>query len=438
MKPEKIRYAIVGTGERAGVFIDAISGKFSDSSELVAFCDISQTRMDWYNQRLQQKFDKAAVPTWLAKDFEDMIFTSKPDTVIVTTIDSTHHIYIIRAMELGCDVISEKPMTTDETRAAAIFEAIDRTGRNLQVAFNYRFSPLASKVRELIRDGAIGQPLHVAFNWTLDTAHGADYFRRWHREKENSGGLLVHKATHHFDLVNWWIDSTPCDVFAMGDVRFYGKSNAEARGETYSYERYTGEKHAEDDPFALRLDEREEFRGLYLDAEEDSGYIRDRNVFGDDITTEDTLSVTARYHCGALLTYSLVAYSPSEGCRIAITGDKGRIEIGFEGRLGKTFVACRNGNDSVESKTPIQVQPMFGEAYCVEIPHPANGHGGSDPAMLERIFSQSPPQDDLCQNATHHDGGASILMGVAANRSIETGALVKIEDLIPLQVTAKI
>ena len=51
-------------------------------------------------------------------------------------------------------------------------------------------------------DGLVGRPLLVDFSWVLDTSHGADYFRRWHREKQNSGGLLVHKSTHHFDLVN--------------------------------------------------------------------------------------------------------------------------------------------------------------------------------------------------------------------------------------------
>ena len=57
--------------------------------------------------------------------------------------------------------------------------------------------------------GVIGDVLSVDFHWMLDTHHGADYFRRWHRNKQNSGGLMVHKATHHFDLVNWWLSSVP-------------------------------------------------------------------------------------------------------------------------------------------------------------------------------------------------------------------------------------
>ena len=230
-------------------------------------------------------------------------------------------------MQLGCDVICEKPMTTDAGKARAIFDAIESTGRSLRVTFNYRYAPANSKLRQLLAAGTIGRPLHVDFSWLLDTSHGADYFRRWHREKHNSGGLLVHKATHHFDLVNWWLASRPQQVFALGNLMFYGAANAAARGEYYSYARYTGEEAARDDPFALFLDQDPGLRGLYLDAEAETGYLRDRNVFGDPITIEDTLCVTARYRNAALLSYSLVAYAPWEGYRVAITGTRGRLEL---------------------------------------------------------------------------------------------------------------
>ncbi|MEZ4633196.1 MAG: Gfo/Idh/MocA family oxidoreductase [Deinococcales bacterium] len=233
------KYALVGTGSRASMFISAIHDSFKDHAKLLALCDLSQIRMDWHNRQLLNK-GHAAVATYKASDFDRMIAEQKPDVVIVCTMDASHHHYIIRAMELGCDVISEKPMTTDEHKAKAIFAAIKRTGKSLRVTFNYRYAPAYTKLREAIMQGLIGRPLSVNFMWLLDTSHGADYFRRWHREKENSGGLFVHKATHHFDLVNWWIDSYPKEVFAMGDLLFYGKDNATARGESYSYQRYTG------------------------------------------------------------------------------------------------------------------------------------------------------------------------------------------------------
>ena len=71
----------------------------------------------------------------------------------------------------------------------------------MRVAFNYRYNPAHSEIRRLLAKGTIGDVGSVHFEWFLDTHHGADYFRRWHRERSQSGGLLVHKSAHHFDLV---------------------------------------------------------------------------------------------------------------------------------------------------------------------------------------------------------------------------------------------
>ncbi|MEM6428953.1 MAG: Gfo/Idh/MocA family oxidoreductase [Deinococcota bacterium] len=426
------RYAVVGTGSRAGMFVNAITQTFAEHASLVGLCDLSQVRMDWYNQQLGAH-GHPELPTYPATNFDQMISDTKPDVVIVTTVDATHHSYIIRAMELGCDVISEKPMTTDEVKARAIFDAIKQTGQSLRVTFNYRYAPAYTQVREVITTGTIGRPLSVNFMWVLDTSHGADYFRRWHREKHNSGGLLVHKATHHFDLVNWWLASYPKEVFAMGDLLFYGKDNAAARGKTYPYTRYTGKADAQNDPFALFLDQNAAMKGLYLDAETETGYLRDRNVFGEPITIEDTLNVTARYRNNALLSYNLVAFSPWEGMKVAITGDKGRVELEvIESVEHLKSDAERSVTASKGSfkQTSLTVFPMFQAPYEVEIPVGEGGHGGADPVMLEQIFHPNPPADKFNRAASHIDGAASILLGIAANQSLETKQLIQVDDLL--------
>ncbi|MEZ4866639.1 MAG: Gfo/Idh/MocA family oxidoreductase [Caldilineaceae bacterium] len=439
MSTSRKRYALVGAGGRAKMYIDAIVGEYQNTSELVGLCDLSQTRMDWYNEQIAERFDAAPLPTYLAADFDRMIAETKPDTVIVTSMDSTHHLYITRAMELGCDAIAEKPMTIDAAKANAIFATIEKTGRALRVTFNYRYAPIATKVRELLMQGVVGRPLHVNFQWVLDTFHGADYFRRWHREKDKSGGLLVHKATHHFDLINWWLGSYPRQVFAMGDLLFYGRENAEARGEHYSYDRYTGQADAADDPFALQLDKHAALRGLYLDAEKDSGYLRDRNVFGDNISAEDTMSVTARYQNDVLLTYSLIAYSPWEGYKVAVTGDKGRLEVDLIESVGKQFIAGEEQTIKTNQEDmarfggkELRIYPMFGRPYTVEIPEGKGGHGGGDRVMLEQIFAPNPPADPYNRAASHIDGAASILLGIAANESIATNQPILVDDLLKL------
>ncbi|OGV54708.1 MAG: dehydrogenase [Lentisphaerae bacterium GWF2_52_8] len=433
----KKRYAVVGTGGRSVMFIEAIAKTFRDTSELVGFCDISQTRMNVYNKRLVSEFGHPAVPCYPASEFDRMVKEAKPDTVIVTSMDCTHHLYIIRAMELGCDVISEKPMTIDAEKANAIFSAIKKTGRKVRVSFNYRYAPVVTKVKELIMQGVVGKPLAVDFSWVLDTSHGADYFRRWHREKDKSGGLLVHKSTHHFDLVNWWLESQPHTVFAMGDLKFYGRKNAEERGEKYSYPRYTGVAEAAKDPFRLDLNDGKDdgLKGLYLDAEKDSGYIRDRNVFGEPISIEDTMAVMVRYRNNVIMNYSLIAYSPWEGYRVAITGTKGRLEL--YDKHGSHIIAGQTDDELAATQArgheqSIRVFPMFGIPYNVEIPKAEGGHGGGDRVLLEQIFSENPPADPFKRAASELDGAASILVGISANESMRNGQPVLCEKLIPL------
>lgn len=432
------RYALVGTGSRAAMFVDAIATTYADTAELVAFCDLSQVRMAWYNAQLTEKHGLAALPTYPAAQFDQMIHETNPDTVIVATVDATHHLYIVRAMELGCDVLTEKPMTTSVESLKAIYDAIERTGKHLRVTFNYRYAPAYTRLRELILEGKVGRPLAVDFSWMLDTSHGADYFRRWHREKQNSSGLLVHKATHHFDLVNWWIDSYPQDVFAMGNLLFYGRENAEARGEYYPYQRYTGVEAAKDDPFALSLEDKAVYKGLYLNAEAETGYLRDRNVFGEPITIEDTMNVTVRYQNGVLLSYCLIAYCPWEGLRVAITGTKGRVELDIVENIDHLQGdGAAKASKSAFKSVSMRVHPLFGESYEVGVPTGDGGHGGADPVMLADIFASSPDGDPLHRAASHLDGAASILVGIAGNLAMQTGHMIRIPDLFPLPERAK-
>ncbi len=434
------KYAVVGTGGRAVMFLRAIAGVHKDDAELVGMCDISQVRMDYYNDMLAKEYEFTPVPTYKADDFDKMVAESKPDVVIVTTMDSLHHKYIIRAMELGCDAISEKPLTIDADKANAILDTVNKTGRDLRVTFNYRYAPHVSKVKELLMSGVIGKPLAVDFSWVLDTSHGADYFRRWHAKRENSGGLLVHKSTHHFDLVNWWLDARPETVIGMGDLQFYGAKAAAERGEKYDYGRYTDSEAAKKDPFYLDINSSETTTALYGEKSvEDSGYIRDQNVFGDHVDIDDTMAVLVRYDNRVIMNYSLIAYCPWEGLRASITGTKGRIEL-FD-QHGSHVILGQSDEELAKEQAKgheqkLTVFPMFGKPYDVEIVQAEGGHGGGDPLILEQLFSKNPPADPLHRAANHFDGVSSLLIGISANKSIkENSQPVLCKDMVDIPAT---
>ncbi len=442
---KKKRIAFVGTGGRALSFIEPLATTYRETNELVGLCDPSPARMAYYNGLLAGELGYHAVPAYTANRFDEMLKQEKPDIVFVCSRDDTHHDYIVRALHAGCEVITEKPMTIDAEKCRAILDAQRATGRRVRVAFNYRWAPFRTKVKELIATGVIGRVRSVNLEYLLDTNHGADYFRRWHAHAAQSGTLLVHKSTHHFDLVNWWLDAIPAQVFAYGDLVFYGKKNAVARGDgaLTGYPRYTGEPAAKNDPFRLDLDESEPFRQLYRAGEADSGYLRDRNVFREGIDIPDQMSLNVRYRTGELLTYSLVCYSPREGMRVCFNGDRGRIE--YHEFIGTHMNRAVRPKDFKLDEKPgaeaegewIKVFPHFQPSYTVPMPPATGAHGGAD-EILNRSFyaSDAPATDEWGRFAGHEQGAASILVGIAAVESIKRNAPVNLNDLVPLRPEA--
>lgn len=423
----KRRYVQVGLGGRSIVFLEAVVKMFRDECELVGLSDSNPGRLAHAAKWAADH--GVAVPQYPAEQFDKMIAEARPDVVIVTTKDCFHDQYICRAMELGCDVITEKPMTMDATKCQRIIDTQKKTGRHCTVTFNYRYSPPRTQVKELLMSGAIGEVLSVDFHWLLNTSHGADYFRRWHRNKENSGGLMVHKATHHFDMVNWWLSAVPKKVFALGHRKFYTPEYAERSGLTNRGERCLNCADAKKCFFYLDLNKAKDLKELYLDNEQYDGYYRDRCVFSDKIDIEDSMNVVVEYDTGAKLSYSLNAFCPWEGYIVSFNGTNGRLEhVCHE----STYI---NGDGNVpgellENQTTISVLPHYDPWYNAKLWTGTGGHGGGDPVMLSDIFSSKPSNDKYMRKADQRGGAYSILTGVAANRSMATGQAICIDDLV--------
>ena len=436
------RYAICGTGHRAGMYVGAITGDHADVAELVAWCDTNPARMDFYDREVGAALGldgPAGLPQYGPDDLERMIVEQRVDVVVVTTPDHLHAEHVVRAQAAGADVVVEKPLTTTAEGARDIAASVAATGRDIVMTFNYRYAPRNSTLREIVASGAIGRPTSVHFEWVLDTVHGADYFRRWHRERARSGSLLVHKSSHHFDLVGWWLDDTPVRVYASAHRDVYGDGHPEDRGP-----RPARGSAAEGDPWSLDLRRDRRLRGLYLEAEHHDGYVRDRDVFDAGIDIEDNVAVVVDYAGGATMTYSLNAHSPWEGYTVAINGTLGRVEL----RVVERGAIRVDGDGHVvldPSATPdavpvaasrpegeqILLQRHWEGAREVPVPHGRGGHGGGDAILLMDVFRRDLRLEDdpLGRAAGYVDGIRAIAVGVAANRSLATGAPVLVDDL---------
>ena len=276
--------------------------------------------------------------------------------------------------------------------------------------------------------GGIGEITAVDFRWYLDRVHGADYFRRWHRGKDQSGGLLVHKATHHFDLANWWVASHPATISALGSRRFYIPATADALGLSGHGERCHDCARSAECPYRLDLDddagaevavprhrvgrrlrprplhllERHQHRGHDAGA----GRLRERRV--------DELHA--------------LCLQPVGGLRDRVLRDRGRAQP-----------SPRGGARHLRRHAPRGRRRARRRRSCIATARSpgswTSGQARATTAGETRSCSTSccnpaAGDDPYRRRASHVDGAWSILTGIAANVAMDRGQTVNVADLL--------
>lgn len=403
------RYAIVGTGDRGiGMWGRPLVQKYSDLVEFVGLCDINPKRVAAAREMIG-----VDCPTFT--NFDQMCNQAKPDLLMVTTVDGFHSEYITRGLDRGLDVMTEKPMVIDEKQCRAVLDAEKRNQRKIVVTHNYRYSPKHQKIKEILMSGAIGRVISVDFSWYLDVRHGADYFRRWHRLKSKGGSLWVHKATHHFDLINWWLDADPVEVSAQAGLEVYGKKGL------FRHSHCRPCPHKSKCRFYYDITTNPARMKLYVAAEDVDGYHRDGCVFREDIDIYDTMSAVVKYSNGVNMSYSLNAFMPFEGFRLAFNGEQGRLEVRDYERQPWP----------VEEETEIYLTKSFGKREKITVQKGEGGHGGGDNRLHDLIFRKTALPEHM-RLPDSRAGAMSCLTGIAARKSVELKRPVRITELIRL------
>ncbi len=410
----KQKIAMVGTGVRGyGMWGKPLVDNYSKQLEFVALCDANIKRAEVVRKKMNIN-----VPLYHSRDFTKMINEQKPDTVIVTTTDCFHAPYTKKALELGCNVISEKPLVTDAKQAQEILDTEKKSGKKITTTFNARFGTSSEEIKRVISSGVLGKIISVEFQEYLDVDHGASYFRRWHGKKRYSGSLLVHKASHHFDQINWWIEDDPDVVFANGNVAFYGKNNA------FRNRNCRGCPFASKCDFYWDITKDKHMMDMYVSCENEDGYLRDGCVWDNEIDTYDSMTVEVKYKSGILLNYSLNAFMPYEGQSIAFNCERGRLDVRNYFRQPW----------EVDYAAEFRLTENFKKTKTWTVQRGEGGHGGSDEKLKDLIFLQGKP-DPMGQLADSRAGVMSSLIGIAARQAIEKGQPVQIDDLVKFPLT---
>ena len=418
------RYVVCGLSNRG---LASFVLPLLEAGETVAgVVDPDQARVAAFNDSvLPEGHDP--LPWYAPDDFDRMVDDLAPTTVIVTSPDHTHADYIVAALARDLDVISEKPMVTTADDAKRVLAAERDSKGSVLVTHNMRYIPRHRQIKQLIQDGKLGRITHVAMDYHVDLRHGGSYFQRWNRVRALSGGLSVHKSCHHLDLISWWIDAAPEQVFAYGALNYYGPDSPH-RPRDADGEPYTGAELRAHDPYYQAQAGSGTFpepsghrTGLY-GLTYDHQYPDDIYLYDKEIDIEDTYSALVRYAGGASLAYSLDFSSPWEGYRVVISGTHGQIES----RHGRT-----PDGTPLPGSDAFTFFPLFGTPETIDVIVREGGHEGADPLLRNDLFGE-PAEESLRQGlrADAWQGALAVATGEAIWRSVVEGRAIDIADLI--------
>ncbi len=398
----------------------AKNGEFhlADHMEVVGVIEPDHQRVAAFNERFRQKLVSFTPSQW-AQALQE----TRPETLLVTVPDYLHEAYIVRGLEEGLDIITEKPMVTCCQQGRAVLAAEQASVGEIKVAFNYRYNPVNLRIKEFIESGRLGRIVQVDLNQCLDTLHGASYFYRWNRQRRFSGSLAVHKCCHSFDLIRWFIGQEPKTVFAMGGLDYYGENSphqpaGRLGNQVCPYlEKWFkgGERpHDKDHPiYDLQGD-----LGLPFPYQ----YPKRLGLYDAEIDIEDNYSALFEFEEGARMTFSVNFSSPWEGHRLSIAGELGRLEVQYYTSPARCPFSAENS---------IRFLPLFGgEVETLEWEEAVGAHGGADPRMLQSMFDPDGFNAIGRPLATSHDGMVAVAMGEAVWRSSVEKRQVVIEQLI--------
>jgi myo-inositol 2-dehydrogenase / D-chiro-inositol 1-dehydrogenase len=145
---KKINVAVAGLGRIGKIHLKNLCRNFPEI-KVVAVMDVfdeSQTIADEFN-----------VPVFV-KDFDELLAVSGVDAVVICSPTDTHADYVVKAAKAGKQIFCEKPLDLSLDRVKEVLAIVEESGVKLMLGFNRRFDPEFKKIRQLVINGAIGDP----------------------------------------------------------------------------------------------------------------------------------------------------------------------------------------------------------------------------------------------------------------------------------------
>ncbi|MDQ7949717.1 MAG: Gfo/Idh/MocA family oxidoreductase [Pedobacter sp.] len=215
-----IRIAMIGCGDRGKGVLTVIQ-KMPSKFTIAAYCDVLDFRL--------AETKKLLGDVKFTKDYREILANKEIDAVFIATPLSEHFHIAKDAVLAGKHVYTEKTMTYDIPQALALRKLVAQHPTQIfQVGYQYRYSPLYFKVKEMIQSGYIGKVSQIDCRWDRN-----GNWRRavpdpklekqinWRMYKAYSGGLAAELLSHQIDFINWAFETHPDEIIGTGGIDIF-------------------------------------------------------------------------------------------------------------------------------------------------------------------------------------------------------------------------
>lgn len=405
---------IIGAGSRGRTYA-RYAEKFPQSMKVVGVADLNPNR----RKAMAKKHNIPAENQF--GHFNDALSKAKlADAVVIATPDNLHYEPCMKALELGYDVLLEKPVAPTEKECRAILKQAHKYNRIVAVCHVLRYAPYFVALKQVLESGAIGDIVSIQHMEPIQYAHMAhSYVRGNWPLADKTTPIILAKSCHDLDIMRWLIDK-PCEsIAAEGSLYLFRPENA-PKGAT---ERCTdGCPHEAECPYSAIdiYERRKRHLGVFDLPRKDPALIREklkttnygRCVFRCENDQCDHYVAILKFKDGVTASFTMDAFTPWGGRRTRIMGTKGFIEGDM---TTFTFYDFRTGHKSVWDQKVSEVAEYKG-----------SGHGGGDHLLVRDFVRAVSAQDEKLLSSTIDVSIESHVMGFMAEKSRKSNKKVKI------------
>lgn len=382
---------LIGAGNRTyELFIKPLLTESYDNSKIIGIYDINP-----YRSELLSSLAPYCIPVYY--DLDSVIGNSNINIFIILTPDYTHTPLICKLLQhKKASIMCEKPLCITLEQINILYNLTTEQKKRIHILLNSRFMPVNIAIKQILDQGKLGKPLSICYNWNIDLQHGLEYFRRWHSDIEKSGGMLVHKSSHHFDLLNWWLEDSPQLVSGIGRKSYFvsdilhGKNCRECLLNCV---------------YRIDLTRQPFISTMYFNAENLDNYIRDKCIY-ENVSVNDTLCSQIVYQKGTIVSYTINFYAPVSSWFINIIGVDGSLNINYNFNVPSNEIIITTNKGK---KIPISIQTNTLK------------HSGADLEIRKLLFLDNYDNNTNYHIGSFYEGLSSSLIGILSNCSIKEG-----------------